>query len=278
MRQRLNDYIERPALAATYTAMGTRHIVWGALFVISSAIACSSGSSEPPHAADRTAGSISMPLVSQGDVSYRLRNARFAITGAATVNLDSESDPNASDISATLPAGSYSVNLASGWALEKLQDVSYVPVQATLLSANPQVFEIIGGSRTNLGYRFSTDGVMVTIGRGSLDISIEVVPVDAGPCDLLTPVACASESACYQGAAGPECDPIGTGLVGADCDAVNSCVPGAFCFAGVAGNPKRFCFQLCALGATAQCAEGFQCRVSAGLPSGVGSCLFSTTP
>src|SRR5258706_3157566 len=121
-------------------------------------------SSSPDKEAEGATGAISMSLVGQtGANTYRLRNARFDVTGPSTTSLDSEVDPNATSLNATLPTGSYSIQLETGWALERLDGMTFNPVDATLISANPTSFQIVANSTSNVKYLFSTNGTIVTI-------------------------------------------------------------------------------------------------------------------
>ncbi|MDZ4697300.1 MAG: hypothetical protein SGI86_19335 [Deltaproteobacteria bacterium] len=143
-------------------------------------LAAASCDSDPP--APASTGSVSLALTANtGGVIYRLRNARFVISNGSTVlqTLDSETDPDATFLSATIAIGSYSINLESGWALERT-DTGTV-IDATLISPNPTAFQIFAGSTTTVTYRFSTSLGVITIGTGTLRVGIEVTVVgDAG--------------------------------------------------------------------------------------------------
>ncbi len=127
-------------------------------------------------------GSVSLALTANtGGINFRLRNARFVISNGSTVvqTLDSQSDPNATFLSATIAIGSYSINLESGWALERADTGTII--DATLISPNPTAFQIFAGSTTHVTYRFSTSLGVITIGTGTLNVGIEVTVVgDAG--------------------------------------------------------------------------------------------------
>ncbi len=183
-------------------------------------LAAASCASDPP--APASAGSVSLKLTAnQGGLTYRLRNARFVISNGSTIvqTFDSESDPDATLLSASFAIGSYSINLESGWALERA-DTGTV-IEATLVSPNPTAFQILAGSTTHVTYRFSTSLGEITLGTGTLNVGIEVTVVgDAGvPGDetvgcLVT--GCAAGSVCQQfiTESGPStmcvlsCDPV----------------------------------------------------------------------
>ena len=90
----------------------------------------------------RAAGQLRLPLVTPGPDQYRLRSAVLAVSTAAgglpVASIDTESEPNAAQLSLDLPPGDYVVTLASGWFLEHLApDGSASPVSAGLLAPDP---------------------------------------------------------------------------------------------------------------------------------------------
>src|SRR5262249_49773628 len=70
---------------------------------------------------------------------YRLRQATFTISTTPPTTLSSDANPaNATALTATLPAGSYSVSLQNGWVLDRVNAQGTTqPVVANLVSANP---------------------------------------------------------------------------------------------------------------------------------------------
>jgi len=70
------------------------------------------GSAPPP---DHPAGALSITLTatSHGHL-YRVRHASFAISGPTTTALDSEAQPDAAVLDATLDVGDYTITLADG--------------------------------------------------------------------------------------------------------------------------------------------------------------------
>ena len=129
-----------------------------------------------------------MALVSSANGhTYRLRHATFLITPAPGFTnptvLDSETDPAATALSATLDAGSYTVLLADGWSLERQDPGGAVTVVATLTSPNPAAFNVTTGATTSVAFQFLTDGSVVTIGEGTVSITTQVTEV-GGPGQL----------------------------------------------------------------------------------------------
>jgi hypothetical protein len=113
-------------------------------------------------------------ITSAGGASYRLHSARFIVTGPTMATLDSEIQPDASKLTTTLATGAYTTDLQDGWDLERLDGGTYVTIQATLVSPNPSAFQVAAGATTNLAYQFATSGGVITVGTGTLNISIQV--------------------------------------------------------------------------------------------------------
>jgi hypothetical protein len=138
--------------------------------------ACRSGDESPPQ----STGAVTLALTGTlNGVTYHLRGARFAIAQAGPdLVLDADRDPAATFLTTTLPTGSYSINLESGWALARGDSLQVV--DATLTSPNPTPFQIVAASTSNVIFRFSTTGGVVTIGTGTLVVSIDVTVSDGG--------------------------------------------------------------------------------------------------
>ncbi len=153
--------------------------VFGALAALGGLGGCRSGHDEPAPAT----GSVTLALTGTAEgVSYRLSHARFTIAqilpGGTGSVLDSDTDPNATFLTTTLSAGDYSINLETGWALER-SDTSQV-VEATLTSPNPTSLQILAAATTNVTYRFATSSGIVTVGSGTLVVGISVSVNDGG--------------------------------------------------------------------------------------------------
>jgi hypothetical protein len=219
--------------------------------------------------------------------TYRLRNARFDVTGPQNITLDSETDLTLTTLTATLSTGDYTINLEPGWSLERLDAGNFDVVDATLTSANPRPFQILGGGTTNVAYQFSTSGMLVTIGTGTLDVSIEVTETGmmgtggsggtgTGACTLVPQSGCPMGQGCYfdgnSGLTG-QCAPSGTIPIGGmSCMAINDCVAGALCASTDQTNPNATaCFQLCDTTNPSSCPAGQSC-VDLQL-GGLGACL-----
>ncbi len=152
-------------------AMGFSVLV--GVFAAAASVGGCSSRADPSSEAQN--GAVSMQLTGQTNGnSYRLRNARFDVSGPTMTVFDSETDLTLTTLNATLSTGNYTITLEPGWSLEKLIDGTFQVVDATLTSPNPQSFQILGGATTNEAYQFSTNGTVVTIGSGQLDLSIGV--------------------------------------------------------------------------------------------------------
>src|SRR5947207_2218984 len=105
-------------------------------------------------------GSIQLPLqtTSTSGKIYRLRSARFDITGPTTASLTTPA-PGVMDaelfLRTTLQSGNYSMLLQPGWKLWRIAaDGSEGMVTGTLLSVNPATFQVTNGVETPVIYSF----------------------------------------------------------------------------------------------------------------------------
>ena len=112
------------------------------------------------------AGTLQLPLSTSGADGkvYRLVGATFHITGTQTVTV---TDTAADTVQTTLQAGSYSIQLATGWRMERA-DAPGTAVPATLLSPNPLPFFVKKGETTQVRFLFKLPG------DGTADVGIHV--------------------------------------------------------------------------------------------------------
>ncbi|WP_143195654.1 hypothetical protein [Archangium sp. Cb G35] len=158
-------------------------------------VACGGGTftAEPQEA-----GTLQLPLTStspSGTV-YRLVGAAFNITGPQAVSV---TDTAADTVQVPLQAGSYTIQLASGWTMERA-DAPGTAVPATLLSPNPLTFTVKKDVPTQVRFMFKLPG------DGTADVGIHV---DSGGWVAGTIHVEVSDSS------GPDVDPYGE-LVGKD--------------------------------------------------------------
>ena len=118
---------------------------------------------------------------------YRLRDATIKVQGAsAEFTFHTEDDPERPVISAVAPVGPYALTLLdTGWRLEYTGlDGVPVDVVATLISPNPQLFDVYEAWSTSVKLRFLVDGAPIETGEGGFEVEIEVEQgggaVDAG--------------------------------------------------------------------------------------------------
>jgi hypothetical protein len=249
--------------------LGISLALLGVAFPLFSSAACNSGGDDTQEPVE--AGTLRMSLTGQTNgTTYRLRNAIFEIAGPSSTLLDSETDPNAATLVATLATGGYTIFLRNAWALERQTTSGFEPVQATLLSSNPRAFEIIASSTTSVSFRFATDGSIVDIGTGDLEVSIEVVDQGDGGtagCSLLSQTGCAAGEGCYPVAVGESvCAPAGTVPAGGTCAFLNDCAAGTSCFQL---DTQAQCLTLCDPGLPS-CGAGEAC---AEFQPGAGACI-----
>jgi hypothetical protein len=140
-------------------------------------------------------GQVDLGLVAYGSAGtpYRLRSAVLMVQGPdRTLFFDSEDDPEQTTLSASVSAGAYESFLQEGWRLERA-DAPAAPVSASLLSPNPDHFEIIEGRPTRLALRFQVEKEVVTTAPGTLEVALEVEERPS------VPGVCANDSECVAG-------------------------------------------------------------------------------
>jgi hypothetical protein len=212
------------------------------------------------RAAETGGGTVSVPLVTttNGHV-YRLSNAVVFIFGPyTTFTLTSSDDPNETVLSQALSTGRYQSFLQS-WTLEKQgPDGAFHPVQATLISS-PSSFDVFNGATTTISYEFASDGSIIRIGSGNLQVAVNVT--ETSPVCTPFGAECGAGNWCppteLTGTV-PACYPAGSIEIGQPCDAPTSCIAGASCFdLGTA----PICAALCSDSAFGEsCASGGICE------------------
>jgi hypothetical protein len=201
-----------------------------AMLIAAAPAGCASGSSAE---SDGTVGTVSLPLVSQANGhTYRLRNLVIYVSGPQFVQLVDSGDLGQTALAATLTTGSYSAFLLPGWTLERDDGAGgFSQVLGTLVSSSSVSFTIFDGATSTLAYQFRTDGVIVTVGAGNLQVVLDVDEVGAA----CTPFG----TDCGAGAWCPPttltgtaraCIPQGATPTGAACGSPLECVANASCF------------------------------------------------
>ncbi len=221
------------------------------------AVACSSdggGSGEQSQT-----GSLALPLVTHvGDSTYRL-SASIYVYGPTFTVLYTSADPSEEVLTATLQTGDYQAYL-SDYQLEKLDSSgNFVPVSATLVSSYSVDFTIYNRSTTSISFEFETDGVIVPVGAGNLNVHVGITETSPA-CNILGD-DCGAGAWCPP----PEltarplaCQFAGSVAVGEACEGPLDCVGNASCF-DFGGGPV--CANLCPKSDFgAACAGGGSCE------------------
>lgn len=157
-----------------------RHLV-GAVVLTLAMGACSSTpiDSTEQGATESQVGSVNLPLTAQaGGADFRLSAAVFTITGPALAKpLVVKPPADAPAVyNQVLPVGSYSIQLANGWVLERREPdaKAFAAVAAELVTPNPVAFEVTGKAAADAFFGFATVSGDVALGKGSVDIRIGV--------------------------------------------------------------------------------------------------------
>ena len=199
-------------------------LLQGSLFVAG----CSSEASSHQGEAAAT-GTFSMPLLATtGGHTYRLQGGLY-VYGTSFVSLDIDADSRV--LTTPLQTGDYTAYLYT-WTLTR-DDGSgrFVPVQASLVSGNSPSFTIFNQTTTTVSFQFQTDGQIVTVGAGNLNV--DVVVEETAP--VCTPLGsdCAPGSWCppteLTGAA-LRCIAEGPVASGAACRSPRDCAANTSCF------------------------------------------------
>ena len=217
---------------------------------------------------DRVArGRIGLAQLGSDDQRHVYRFSQFQVLLYPEYFWLQSSGSSESVLTTTLQTGQHQAYLY-GWALERDDGTGrYAPVNATLVSSSSVTFEILNGSTTTVAFQFETDGEIVTMGSGTLNI--------AGRVDERPPVCTVLGDDCGEGAWCPPagltgaplaCRAAGNVAVGEACEAPADCVANSAC---VDSGTGPLCSALCAPAAFgAACPSGGQC-VAVGIDYGV---------
>lgn len=228
-----------------------------AIGLMSSPFLVAGCSTAPPSEEDRGAnGSLSMPLLATvGAHTFRLQGAMY-VSGPLFSYLDLNAD--AEVISTVLPAGNYSAYLYS-WALTRDDGLgNFAPVDATLISSNNPSFSIFNQTTSTISFQFETDGQLVSVGSGSLQVAVDVNETPA----VCTPLGsdCPTGTWCAPAeltGAPLSCIAEGPLALGDACSSPYDCMGNASCFDFGAG---ARCASLCSSADfDLPCADGGTC-------------------
>jgi uncharacterized membrane protein YgcG len=227
-------------------------------------VACSSDASPVEST---TTGTLNLPLVtSAGGNIYRL-DAIIYIYGPTYTQLYTSDDPNETTLSTVLQTGSYTAYLNNYQLLKRNEAGQFVPVSATLVSNYYAYFSIFDRTTTTISFQFETDGVIVQVGAGNLNVEVGVTETP--------PICNVLGDGCSDGlwCAPPEltgsplaCVTAGSVAAGEACSGPTDCVANASCF-DFGGGP--YCAELCLKPQFGKaCASGGTC-VEAGSEYGI---------
>lgn len=168
-----------------------RSAIWGMVLAIGGGadVGCSSTAASTEGV--EAMGTVSVPLVTttNGHI-YRLRTASISIWGPTYTYLNTDGTSSQTVLSTNLRTGNYSAQLYN-WTLERDDGAgNFGPVTGTLLN-NTNHFTIANGATTTLVFQFQTDGVIVTVGSGRLDVKVKV--------DEIAPVCAPFGTDCGEG-------------------------------------------------------------------------------
>jgi hypothetical protein len=107
---------------------------------------------------------------------YRLRDGVIELNGPESKVVSTERDLDASSILVTLIAGDYEADLKVLWYLEKFDPTSMTwgRVAADLLTPLPLSFFVIEDSTTGIVFEFRSDGEIIEMKPGEVNITIAV--------------------------------------------------------------------------------------------------------
>jgi hypothetical protein len=231
----------------------------GVVGLVLAGASCLTGCSGEPGATaeEPSQGSLSLPVTAQaGDHVYRL-DGQLNVSGPEYrwIYLSAYEDV----ATVALTTGAYSASLYYWTLYRETADGQLQAVQSDLIDGPYRSFNILNGTTSTIAFNFETEGELVTVGSGNLNIDVGVTerppvctPLGEGctegnwcaPSSLLgTPVSCVV---------------AGTVELGQECSSPLDCVANASCFD--LGDGAK-CAQLCLSEDFDQpCSTGGTCR------------------
>lgn len=139
------------------------------------ALALLSGCASAPSSDEGSGlGSLSVPLATEvNGQHYRLNGATISFSGP--VNGTMSENGNGSIAFASLPPGSYELELGGDWSLQRQSESGFTSVEADLASANPRPMTIVSEQTAIVSYVFVTDGAPVSFVNGLGQVSLTVI-------------------------------------------------------------------------------------------------------
>lgn len=237
-----------------------KHFSMGLALVLSASAMGAVGCTAHSDASEEeSVGMLRLPLVTPTQSSYRLHTATFvikSISGTTIATLDSDTDPDAQALTVDLSPSSYTVLLQDGWELDSVAaDGTETPIQAALISVNPQSFNIKSATDTDLTFIFTTANGVVNIGNGTANVTVDVTSnVGLTACNVAGGYYnnCPSGQTCLLADATGRgfCGSAGKLPVGSLCSS-EQCVVGSQCLKSDPSNPSQgICTKFCDTTAT----------------------------
>lgn len=223
----------RPLLFKVMLGVG---FIQGSCFVSG----CSSDSAHEEGV--EAAGTFSLPLLAHaGAHTYRLQGGLY-VNGPVFTYLDINADVDV--LTTSLPTGNYYAQLYY-WTLTRDDGTgTFLPVSATLVSSSALPFSIFNQATTTVSFEFETDGQLVTVGAGALNLAIAVneTPAVCAPLGSDCPAGTWCAPSELTGAS-LGCIPEGPLALGMACSSPLDCAANSSCFDFGGGSA---CTALCA--------------------------------
>lgn len=119
-------------------------------------------------------GNLSVPLVVDvNGQQYRLNGATLSFSGPVNGTLSESED--GSMAFASLPPGSYELELGGDWSLQRQSESEFALVEADLASANPRPMTIVAEQTAIISYVFVTDGIPLSFANGLAQVNLTVL-------------------------------------------------------------------------------------------------------
>jgi Ca2+-binding EF-hand superfamily protein len=121
-------------------------------------------------------GSLKLPILATAPsgITYRLSNGTIDIVGAQNITFNTNDYSSQTSILTNLTPGNYTLNLLTGWQLQRVEAGGTTDVDATLVTPVPIAFQIQSDSLTGVQLLFATDGGEVVFGDGQLEVTVAV--------------------------------------------------------------------------------------------------------
>jgi hypothetical protein len=134
-------------------------------------------------------GTMQLALTALGSdgATYRLRHGMLSIEGATTSSVDLEDVSGHAPIyRATVNVGTYTVTLAEGWTLQRVEGDRFIDVAAELVSPNPATVDVQPNALSVISIILETVDAEVEFATGDLEVWLAVNHLDCEHGDFIT--------------------------------------------------------------------------------------------